>query len=252
MTGMVFDVQELTVHDGPGGRITFFFKGCPLRCIWCHNPEGQSSKQELLFVKDKCIGCKSCLQRGVRTADFCPTGALKKCGVQLTAEEIVNRAVQLKATLKLLQGGVTFSGGEPCAQPEFLIECLKRLKKEGIHTAIETSGYCLEEQFQRIIELCDFVYMDIKLMDDTLHQTMTGVSNQLILKNAQVLKNSQIPHCFRTPMIPGITDTKENLSAIAAWLKDAPWEKLPYNELAKVKYEQCGRIYEYEKVISKR
>ncbi len=251
MTGMIFDIQELTVHDGPGCRITFFLKGCPLRCIWCHNPEGQSKEQELLFVKGKCIECKSCIQQGSKNADFCPTGALKKCGKHMSSEEIVNRAVQLKTTLELLQGGITFSGGEPCAQPEFLIECLEKLKKEGIHTAIETSGFCLEEQFQRIIDLCDFVYMDIKLMDDKLHQKMTGVSNELILKNASALKKSNTPHCFRTPLIPGITDTKENLSAIEMWLDHDPWEKLPFNELAKVKYEQCGRTYEMEKVISK-
>ena len=244
MNGMIFDVQEMTVHDGPGCRITYFLKGCPLRCRWCHNPEGQSFEQEIMFVKNKCIECKNCIQNGIRNPKFCANGALKICGREICADELVKHAVSMKSTLMMLCGGVTFSGGEPCAQSEFLLECLMLLKKEGIHTAIETSGFCSEEWFKKIVHQCDYVMMDIKLMDDELHRKMTGVSNQLILKNAEYLKQSGKEFCFRTPLIPNVTDTSENLNQIEKFAGSAKWEKIPYNELASVKYEQLNRIYE--------
>lgn len=243
MRGMIFDVQEMTVHDGPGCRITFFLKGCPLACRWCHNPEGQHFYEEIMFVKNRCTHCGSCVQNGKRNPELCPTGALKICGQQITSEELVQQAVKMKSTLEMMEGGVTFSGGEPCAQPEFLLDCLTQLKKEGIHTAIETSGYCDEIWFRKIIEQCDYVMMDLKLMDDHLHYQMTGVSNQKILKNAEILKNSGLSFCFRTPLIPGITDTEKNLCELALWIGQSPWEKIPYNELASVKYEQLNRTY---------
>ncbi len=247
MRGMIFDVQEMTVHDGPGCRITFFLKGCPLRCKWCHNPEGQSFEQETMFMKNKCIECGNCMQNGLRNPKFCANGALKICGRTISSKDLVDYAAQMKSVLQLMEGGVTFSGGEPCAQPEFLVECLTLLKKEGIHTAIETSGFCSEEWFQKIVALCDFVMMDIKLMDDELHQKMTGVSNQLILKNAEYLKHSGVNFCFRTPLIPEITDTKENLTQIERFIGQSSWEKIPSNELASVKYEQLNREYELKK-----
>lgn len=241
MTGMIFDIQEMTLHDGPGARITFFMKGCPLRCVWCHNPEGQNSFPEKMFKKSRCIECGFCENK--KYPERCTAGALTWCGKEMSVNEVVDYVLKLKDTLELMEGGVTFSGGEPCAQGEFLIECLKELKNHGIHTAIETCGYCDEDRFQQVIDLCDVIIMDIKLMDEKKHIQMTGVSNQLILKNAQILKNSGKKHIFRTPLIEGITDTKDNLLQIQSFVQDSAWEKIPSNPMASLKYEQLNRKY---------
>lgn len=247
MTGRVFDIQEMTVHDGPGVRITFFLKGCPLRCAWCHNPEGQSFDAELMYKKARCTHCLSCKSDGKLDPSKCPTGALTLCGFEMSADEIVNRVLPLKETLELLEGGVTFSGGEPCAQPEFLLECLSKLKQAGIHTAIETSGFVETDLFLKIIDLCDVILMDLKLMDERLHQSCTGVSNALILENAKVLMHSGKEFIFRTPLIEGITDTQDNLNQIHSFLQGAPWEKIPSNPMAAAKYEQLHREYPLKK-----
>ena len=252
MTGTVFDVREFTVHDGPGGRITFFLKGCPLSCAWCHNPEGQRRAPELMVKEALCSHCGLC-RRNTESADYlrygrdvsaCPNGLLSVTGTEMTPEDVLSRVLPMKELLRVTEGGVTFSGGEPLAQPEFLKECLDLLRENGIHTAIETCGYAEEEIFRSaVLDRCDYVMMDLKLMDSAAHERYTGLPNEVILRNARSLIESGKPFEFRTPLIPGITDTEENLAAIADFIGNAKWEKLPYNDLAGAKYPMLGREY---------
>lgn len=241
MKGMIFDIQECTFHDGPGGRITIFMKGCPLRCTWCHNPEGQNSYQEIMVKKNKCIHCNAC--KDYQDPSSCPTSALSYVGQEITVQELVEKVIGLKDTLELMEGGVTFSGGEPTLQSEFLIECLKELKKQGIHTCIETCGYCDSKTFKEIIALCDMVIMDLKIMDDKQHQKYTKVSNKIILENAKLLMNIHSNILFRTPLIENIIDNEENLIDIKNFIRNHPWECIPSNPLASLKYEQLNRKF---------
>ena len=244
MNGTIFDIQELTIHDGPGTRITIFMKGCPLRCLWCHNPEGQSIIPELMFNKNKCTDCHKCEVKGEKlNYHLCPNNALVIKGYQMSVAAVVNLALKNKETLELLQGGITFSGGEPLFQPSFLLQCLKKLKENNIHTAVETSGYCDKEIFKQLLKYCDYIIMDIKLFDDEKHLFYTEKSNKVILENAKQLMESNVAHCFRTPLIKDITATEENLKAIEIFTKYHQWEKIPANPLAAVKYQQLGRSF---------
>lgn len=252
MTGRIFDVREFTVHDGPGCRMTFFLKGCPLSCRWCHNPEGQHYEKELMVKTVRCTHCGAC-RRDTESDAFrlygrdpaaCPNGVLSVAGEDLTPEDVLRRVLPLRDMLRMTEGGVTFSGGEPLFQDTFLKETLDLLHENGIHTAIETSGYASEEVFSEIVlKRCDYVIMDLKLMDDAAHRHYTGVSNVSILKNAQKLKKSGKDFIFRTPLIPGVTDTEENLAAVKAFVEDTRWETLPYNTLAGAKYPMLGREF---------
>ena len=248
MMGTIFDIKEMAVHDGPGIRTTVFFKGCPLRCKWCHNPEGLSFEPQLMYKDIRCIDCKSCqrecehpeCQPFGRCIHACPENCLEISGRIVTAKEL---AKELKESAEILDnsfGGFTFSGGEPLAQPEFLLELIEELK--GYHLCIETSGFCDSEIFKSIIDKLNFIIMDIKIADSELHKKYTGVGNELILKNFAILKESGKPYIIRTPLIPGITDTKENLSSIEKKI-GSRWEKLPYNAAAGAKYKMLGMEY---------
>ena len=249
MTGIIFDIKEMAVHDGPGIRTTVFFKGCPLRCRWCHNPEGLSFEPQLMYKQVRCIDCKNCqrecdhpeCQPFGRCIHACPENCLEIAGKRVEVKEL---AEELKKSADVLGdsfGGFTFSGGEPLAQPEFLLELIENLK--DYHLCIETSGYADSEVFKRVIEKLDLVIMDIKLADSSEHKKYTGVGNEKILKNFEILKNSNVPFVIRTPLIPGITDTKENLDAIEEIIGNSTWEKLPYNTMAGAKYKMLGMEY---------
>ena len=255
-TGTVFDIREFTVHDGPGCRVTFFLKGCPLRCVWCHNPEGQRFEPEIMVKSALCTHCGNC-KRDTEHPDYqlygripsaCPNGLISVSGMHLSPQDVWERVKPMQDMLGMMEGGVTFSGGEPLSQPEFLLQSLEILREHGVHTAIETCGFASRELFETVVlSHCDYVMMDLKLMDDMSHQRYTGVSNRLILENARLLINSGIPFEFRTPLIPGITDTAENLSMIEDFVGNAKWERLPYNTLAGAKYPMLGREYPYDK-----
>ena len=249
MTGIIFDIKEMAVHDGPGIRTTVFFKGCPLRCRWCHNPEGLSAEPQLMYKQVRCIDCKNCqrecdhpeCQPFGRCIHACPENCLEIAGKRVEVKEL---AEELKKSADVLGdsfGGFTFSGGEPLAQPEFLLELMDRLK--DYHLCIEISGYADSEVFKRVIEKLDLVIMDIKLADSGEHKKYTGVGHEKILKNFEILKNSNLPFVIRTPLIPGITDTKENLDAIEEIIGNSTWEKLPYNTMAGAKYKMLGMEY---------
>ena len=233
---MIFDIQECTFHDGPGGRITIFTKGCPLRCTWCHNPEGLTMTKEIMYKKNKCIHCNAC--DSFKLPNNCPTNALITVGQEMTPQEIINKVINLKDTLEMMEGGVTFSGGEPTLQSNELIYILKELQKNKIHTCIETCGYCDSNDFKEIIQYCDMVIMDIKIINEQDHIKYTKQSNKIILDNALTLMNNHQNYLFRTPLIPNITDTIDNLNDIKEFIKDSHWEQIPNNPLAYLKYEQ--------------
>ena len=249
MNGIIFDVKEMAVHDGPGLRTTVFFKGCPLRCMWCHNPEGLSTAPQLMFKENKCRHCglcynacrhEECKPFG-RCVHICPENCLEIVGRSIDAAILAEELKQSAGVLGDTFGGFTFSGGEPLFQPEFLLELIEKLR--GFHLCIETSGFAKSEVFKEVIDKLGFIIMDLKIADGALHKKYTGQDNTLILGNLHYLKTSGKPHVIRTPLIPGITDTKENLSAIEKIIGDSAWEKLPYNALAGAKYKMLGMHY---------
>ncbi len=219
ITGRVFDIRELTVHEGPGLRTTVFLKGCPLRCAWCHNPEGLSPAPEIL--------------RGA--------AGERQVGRSYTSVEL---AALLNRQAPLLRdaGGVTFSGGEPLMQAAFVADTIARL--EALHVTLDTSGYAPEADFRAAVRQCDLVLFDLKLMDADAHRRWTGADNELILRNLAALAALGTPFLIRVPLVPGVTDTDENLRAIAAHVRSLPGpprvELLPYNRAAGGKYAACG------------
>jgi len=251
MTGVIFDIKELAVHDGPGLRMTIFLKGCPLRCIWCHNPEGLEKQPQLLVRQNACRQCGLCrkgcshpdCQKFGRCLHICPEGALSVSGETITVSTL-SQKIKRNAVIFDREGGVTFSGGEPLLQAEFLLAVMDEIAP--IPCAIETSGYAPEDTFRRVISRMQKVYMDLKLADDTLHKKFTGVSNVQILRNLELLQKSGVPCVIRTPLIPGITDTEENLTAIKALIGDLSHELLPFNLMAGAKYAMVGKEFPYD------
>ncbi|MHC1695095.1 MAG: glycyl-radical enzyme activating protein [Eubacteriales bacterium] len=251
MNGTIFDLKEFAVHDGPGLRTTVFLKGCPLRCVWCHNPEGLSPLPQLMARKNGCRHCGLC-ERGCghpdcqpygRCLHVCPQGLLSVSGRSVSPDELAGR-INKNSSLFGEHGGVTFSGGEPLMQAEFLHEVLDRIPE--IPAAIETSGYAPTADFAGVISRMRLVYMDIKLADEKDHITYTGVSNRLILDNLEVLRYSGVPCVLRVPLIPGITDGEGNKSAIRVLAGELPVEWLPYNPLAGAKYPPLAMEYAYD------
>jgi pyruvate formate lyase activating enzyme len=219
-TGIVFDIKEFAVHDGPGIRTTVFLKGCPLDCSWCHNPEGKSRQPQVMRS---------------------PAGE-RIAGEQFTSEQLASRIMRQAEILKASEGGVTFSGGEPLQQADFLIEVIQQLP--GLHILLDTSGYGNPAMFSKLVERSDLVYFDLKLIDEHLHCLHTGRSNRRILSNLHLLSQSGKPFVIRIPLIPGLTDTDENLRAVAAVINRLPGlarvDLLPYNPVAGGKYSAAG------------
>ena len=253
-TGTIFDVKEFSVFDGPGMRQTVFLKGCPLRCSWCHNPEGMSPAPQLMVSASGCTHCGRCRDvckspQGCtacgRCADVCPQNLRRIAGTVMTSEALAALIQKDAAYYARYGGGVTFSGGEPLLQAAFLTETLDRLP--GVHRCIETSGHADGAVFRGVVERLDEVIMDLKLMDDRLHRQYTGVSNARILDNARWLMRSGKPCRFRVPLIPGVSDTEENMRATAAFITEGnprvPLELLPYHVTAGAKYAMLGRPY---------
>ncbi len=254
MTGIIFDHKEFAVFDGPGPRQTVFFKGCPLRCSWCHNPEGLCAHPQLMVSNASCTHCGNCTricthETCIACGDcvhVCPLHLRSIAGETVTARELAGRILKNADYYAAYGGGVTFSGGEPLMQAAFLGEVLRLLP--GVHCAVETSGYCQPSLFQEITALLDYVIMDIKLFDETRHRHFTGASNRLILQNALSLCEGQIPFVVRIPVIPGVNDTDENYRQTAAFLSGARnlvrVEFLPYHKTAGAKYSMAGMEYQ--------
>ena len=252
MIGTIFDIKEMAVHDGPGIRTSVFLKGCPLRCVWCHNPEGLSVKTQLMHKYARCKDCglcklpcdhESCKPFG-RCIHVCPENCLELVGREVEASALASELKDSALILGDSFGGFTFTGGEPFAQPEFLQELIELLG--GFHLCIETSGYTDTDTFQKVIQKLDYVIMDLKLANDTAHRKFTGVSNKRILENLEILRKSGKPCCIRTPLIPGITDTDENLEQIRSLVGNLPYECLAYNPIGEAKYKMLGITYPYD------
>ncbi len=250
MTGTVFDIKGFALNDGPGIRTTVFMKGCPLRCRWCHNPEGLSPEPELYAKQARCISCGRCgekcdhpeCQPFGRCLHVCPFGNLSVAGKTWTAEALTARLLEDR-DIFASDGGVTFSGGEPLMQHGFVAETARLLKAEGIHLAIETSSFASPEVYRETVGLFDYVMADLKLFDDAMHREYTGVPNGRILENLRWLMQSGKDFVIRVPLIPGITDTAENLSTISAFVGESAVELLPYNNMAGAKYVSVGREF---------
>ncbi|MBR4099869.1 MAG: glycyl-radical enzyme activating protein [Clostridia bacterium] len=253
MNGTIFDIKEMAVHDGPGIRTTVFFKGCPLGCVWCHNPEGLSIKPQLMYKSKNCTNCGKCrikcehpeCEPFGRCIHICPENCLSISGREISAKGLAKEIIPTAQILGDGFGGFTFSGGEPLMQSDFLLELINELK--NYHLCIETCGFCDSNTFKKVIEKLDFIIMDIKLADNGLHQKYTGVGNGQILENYEILRASGKPYIIRTPLISGITDTKENLDAIQKIIDDSKWEKLPENTMAGAKYNMLGLEFPLKK-----
>lgn len=256
MKGLVFDIKEMAVYDGPGIRTTVFLKGCPLRCMWCHNPEGWSPEPQLMVSHASCLHCGKCVQacpNGTQgpclvcgqCIGVCPLRLRRVVGTYYEAQDLAGQLLRNRAILENTGGGVTFSGGEPLLQSQFMLEVVSHL--QGLHCAVETSGYASGDMFEAVIARMDHVIMDIKLVDDARHREFCGQGNAAILANLQRLKASGKPFTIRIPLIPGVNDTQENLEATARLLEHADHlktvELLPYHQAAGAKYDMVFLKY---------
>ena len=255
-SGVVFDIKEFAVHDGPGIRTTAFLKGCPLRCAWCHNPEGQLSTPQLLFYAEKCQHCGRCREVCTYTecvacgacVRVCPALARRQCGEILAASTLVERLAKHADVFALSGGGVTLSGGEPLFQPRFSLAVAARLRRAGVHVTLDTSGFCSTKVFAKALTHVDLVLFDLKLVDPRAHLRWTGQGNEQILLNLRQLASSSVAFSIRVPLIPGVNDTKMEVAAMAELItslaRRAPVDILPYHRTAGAKYSATGRPYE--------
>ncbi len=249
ITGRVFSIEEFATFDGPGVRMSVFMKGCPLSCTWCHNPEGQSHELEYAKSLNGCVKCNACMADGKLSAasvKACARGLVRVCGVDYTVDALTEKIMLNAGVLAMSGGGVTFSGGEPLMQAAFVTECARRLKNK-VHTALQTSGYASETVFRAALAAFDYVLYDLKLMDEAAHRKYCGRDNRRILQNYQILSLSGVPFVTRIPLIPGVTDTEQNLTAVARFMNSCGVkyaELLPYNKYAGSKYESVGRVFD--------
>ncbi len=270
-TAFLFDIKRYSINDGPGVRVTVFFKGCPLSCKWCHNPESQAFKVEKLYNKSKCIGCQSCVAKcpsnalsfspkdGVVT-DFskcascgacviiCPTKAIEMSGRNYTYEEIMKTIEKESGIIDSSGGGVTFSGGEPLMYPEVLKELLQQCGNDGIHRAVDTSGYVKPSVIEDIIPYTDLFLYDLKHMDSEIHKQWTGVTNEFILSNLKLVADHDKAYHIRIPLVKGVNADDTNLTATADFLNSLKRKPeviglLPYHAIAAKKYEKLGKVY---------
>lgn len=265
MKGIIFDIQRFALHDGPGIRTVIFLKGCPLKCKWCSNPESMKLQPQLAFAADKCIDTKNCFDvcsEGVfsdvlkkqkvdyskcticgKCIEDCPSGALKIYGFETGSDEIIEEVIKDKEYYKNSGGGLTLSGGEPLFQFDFAYEILKKAKKEGIHTAIETTGYTSSEKIKKIMPVTDLFLYDYKLTDNSEHCFYTGVSNKTIIENLKLILLAGGKVILRCIIIPGINDTNEHFKAIANLSQHKNVKKvdiMPYHEYGKHKYRHLS------------
>lgn len=254
MKGMIFDIERNSFVDGPGIRTTVFFKGCNLKCAWCHNPESQSRKPQMMFYRDKCKGCGKCKEICSapdqctlcgKCTFYCPVDARKVCGKEYTVDEVFAEIIKDKAYYENSGGGVTFSGGECMLQIDFLCEILKKCKDNGLHTAVDTAGHIPFELFERILPLTDLFLYDIKIIDSEKHKQYVGVSNELVLENLKKLFELGAKIWIRVPIIPDVNDSIEEMQKIKDFLsgceKPGKVALLPYHAMGENKYSAIGK-----------
>jgi len=270
LKGTVFDIKRFAIHDGPGIRTTVFLKGCPLRCQWCHNPEGQAPRPELVVRENRCIGCRACV-------DVCPQGAISfdgalpltdrrlctACGTCVEvcyaeARELAGQEMTVGEVLAEIArdipfydesgGGVTFSGGEPLYQFDFLLSLLRACADKGISAAVDTCGLCGWEQLDAMGEYADLFLCDLKVMENARHRELTGASNELILQNLQALSQAGHKIILRVPVIPGVNDDAESVRQVGAFAATLPAlqrvDLLPYHATAEEKYRRLDKAYQ--------
>lgn len=267
--GTVFDIDTFAVHEGPGIRMAVYLKGCPLSCAWCHSPESQNAQPELIYLWGRCVLCGACgavCTQGVhevgegghalvrdrcvvcgRCVRECPSGALQIVGRRVSAGEIARRAVRMEPFFRHSGGGVTLTGGEVTGQADFAAAVLDACRREGIHTAVETCGACPWDRLEPLVRRSDLVLYDLKLMDDAAHRRWTGASNEPVLANARRLAACDLDVEVRVALIPRITATRANLTALFAFVAEIGLKRvalLPYNPSSSAKYEWLQRPYE--------
>ena len=266
-TAPIFNIQHFSLHDGPGIRTSVFFKGCNLRCYWCHNPESHSAKAELRFFAGKCIGCGKCVRvcrnawdgHSARFTDRCTmcgecaqecySGALELTGETMTMDQVMADIARDKNVYATSNGGVTCTGGEPLLYPAFVEELLRKCRDEGIHTGIETALHVPQETMLRVLPYTDLLMTDVKTMDEQAHIRGTGVSNTTILENIRRAAASDVPLLIRTPVVPGFNATEQDISAIADFIRSLPrrekirWELLPFRGYCAAKYASLRRDF---------
>ena len=267
--GIVMNIQKYSVHDGPGIRTTVFFNGCPLSCLWCHNPESQSLMPDLIFLKNRCTGCGVCMSKCVNNAItiengypvtdrnkclkcgkcalFCPHGAREICGEEMSVTEVMKEILKDSIFYEESNGGVTFSGGECFMQHDFLKELLVKCREKGIHTAVDTSGYVSENIIKDLAEYIDLFLYDLKAVDNEIHRDFTGVSNEVIIRNLKMLSEMGKDIFIRIPVIPGFNEYDENWNRTVEILKTVKVIKvslLPYNNFAESKYNRIEKKYQ--------
>lgn len=268
---LVFDIKRYAVNDGPGIRTTIFFKGCPLRCAWCHNPESISAKKQKMFFAEKCMGCGECVRScpknaitltpaGIVTdtdlcelcgicADVCPTKATEISGELQPVTEIM---AAIKKEVHLMDGsdgGVTFSGGEPLMHHELLLELLEACEQEHIHRCVDTTGFADPEILMAVAAKTDHFLYDLKMMDSAKHKRWTGVGNERILANLEALAATGVPLNIRIPLIKGVNDDDENIIASAEFIAALQADNLivnilPFHNIAEKKYQRLGESYD--------
>lgn len=266
--GNVFNIQKYSLHDGPGIRTTIFMKGCPLKCIWCHNPESFSLEKQNIYTEHLCIHCNECLdvcpseainlesegtiidylkcEKTGNCHEVCPTNALEMVGEEMTAEEVLREVEKDRVFYEESKGGVTFSGGEPLMQWEFVYEVAKTCKEKGIHTALDTSGFVDWKVIDRMREVIDLFLYDVKHLDNDLHIELTGVSNEKILENLERLVYLNEDVKVRIPIIPGLNNEEDHIFALRKWMSSIGVKDihlLPYHRTGMDKYERIGEVY---------
>ena len=270
--GLVSNIQRYSVSDGPGIRTTVFLKGCPLRCKWCHNPESVSPDKELIVREDRCIGCGECLRvcdhqairlEGARLVtdrarctgcgrcvEVCYAEARGLVGAEMTADDVMLEVAKDKVFYLRSGGGVTFSGGEPFHQPEFLLSLLAAARAQGIHTAVDTSGHFPAEVLDRAAGLVGLYLFDLKTLDEARHRDFTGVSSKLILENLRRLVEHQNRVIVRVPVVPGFNDSPGEMRRIGEFVGALRGveevDLLPYHKTGIAKYRRLGREYQME------
>ena len=273
MKGIVTDIQRFSLNDGAGIRTTVFLKGCNMKCSWCHNPETISAHSQLMFYENKCIGCGKCFQvcpQGAhkmvdgkhvidrdlcvncgKCAESCYAEALVMCGKLMSTDDVMKQVRQDKAYYDASHGGVTISGGEVLCNSAFAEELTDKFHEEGIEVAIETNLSIPFEKVKSLFEKVDFIMCDLKIFEDELHKEYTGISNKVVLENLKKIDMLDKPIIVRTPLIPGVTDTKENIRAIAEYIKSMKnlqrYELLNFNPLGEGKYRSLDKENAFEK-----
>lgn len=246
MEGQIFNIQKFCINDGPGIRTTVFFKGCPLHCVWCHNPESQNRDRQIMFYSNKCTHCGRCRNLTVDDMDFfCPNDAKKICGKTVSSDDVLAEVMKDYDFYKNSGGGITLSGGEPLFQFEFALEILQKAKENDLHTAIETCGFADKGKMMQIAEFTDLFLFDFKEFNPARHKEYTGADNVLILENLFLLNELKKDIILRCPIIPGFNDRQENFAEICRLANTCVSiigiEIEPYHAFGESKYDALGR-----------